>query len=93
MKEVNQILLDLRRRIFKPVYFLNGEEAHYIDVISDHIEKNVLEEADREFNQTIVYGKDADLVSILGLARQFPMMSEHNVVIVKEAQNLKELNL
>lgn len=92
MKEVNQILLDLKRRIFKPVYFLNGEEAHYIDVISDYIEKNVLEEADREFNQTIVYGKDADLVSILGMAKQFPMMSEYNVVIVKEAQNLKELN-
>ena len=92
MKEVNQILLDLKRRIFKPVYFLNGEEAHYIDVISDYIEKNVLEDADKEFNQTIVYGKDADLVSILGLAKQFPMMSEYNVVIVKEAQNLKELN-
>jgi DNA polymerase III subunit delta len=92
LKEVNQILLDLKRRIFKPVYFLNGEEAYYIDVISDYIEKNVLDEADREFNQTVVYGKDADLVSILGLAKQFPMMSEHNVVIVKEAQNLKELN-
>lgn len=92
MKEVNQILLDLKRRIFKPVYFLNGEEAHYIDVISDYIEKNVLEEADREFNQTVVYGKDSDLISILGMAKQFPMMSEYNVVIVKEAQNLKELN-
>lgn len=92
MKEVNQILLDLKRRIFKPVYFLNGEEAYYIDVISDYIEKNVLEEGDKEFNQTIVYGKDADLVSILGLAKQFPMMSEYNVVIVKEAQNIKELN-
>ncbi|MES2680143.1 MAG: DNA polymerase III subunit delta [Bacteroidota bacterium] len=92
MKEVNQILLDLKRRIFKPVYFLCGEEAHYIDVISDYIEHNVLEAADREFNQTVVYGKDTDLVSILGLAKQFPMMSEHQVVIVKEAQNLKELN-
>ena len=92
MKEINQILLDLKRRIFKPVYFLSGEEAYYIDVISDYIEKNVLEDADKEFNQTVVYGKDADLVSILGLAKQFPMMSEHNVVIVKEAQNVKELN-
>ena len=92
MKEVNQILLDLKRRIFKPVYFLSGEEAHYIDLISDYIENNVLEEADREFNQTIVYGKDVDLASILGLAKQFPMMSEYNVVIVKEAQNIKELN-
>jgi DNA polymerase-3 subunit delta len=92
LKEVNQILLDLKRRIFKPVYFLCGEEAFYIDVISDYIEHHVLEEADREFNQTVVYGKDIDLVSILGQAKQFPMMSEHQVVIVKEAQNLKELN-
>lgn len=92
MKEANQILLDLKRRIFKPVYFLCGEETHYIDLISDYIEHNVLDEADREFNQTVVYGKDVDLVGILGLAKQFPMMSEHNVVIVKEAQNLKELN-
>lgn len=92
MKEADQILLDLKRRIFKPIYFLCGEETHYIDVISDYIENNVLDAADREFNQTVVYGKDVDLIGILGLAKQFPMMSEHNVVIVKEAQNLKELN-
>lgn len=92
MKEVNQILLDLKRKIYKPIYFLSGDEAYYIDLISDYIEHNVLEEADREFNQNIIYGKDADLVGILGLAKQFPMMSEHQVVIVKEAQNIKELN-
>ncbi|MBA2613200.1 MAG: DNA polymerase III subunit delta [Bacteroidetes bacterium] len=92
MKEANQILLDLKRRIFKPIYFLSGEEPFYIDQISDYIENNVLDEADREFNQNIVYGKDIDFVSILGLAKQFPMMSEYQVVIVKEAQNIKELN-
>ena len=92
MKEANQILLDLKRRIFKPIYFLSGEEPFYIDLISDYIEKNVLDEADKEFNQNVVYGKDVDLVSILGLAKQFPMMSEYQVVIVKEAQNIKELN-
>jgi DNA polymerase III subunit delta len=92
MKEVNQLLLDLKRRIFKPVYFLSGEEPYYIDVLSDYIEDNVLEPTDREFNQTVTYGKDLDLVSILSLAKQFPMMGEYNVVIVKEAQNLKELS-
>jgi DNA polymerase III subunit delta len=92
LKEVNQILLDLKRKIFKPVYFLCGEEPYYIDLISDYIENNALEEADREFNQNIVYGKDADLAAIISLAKQFPMMSEKQVVIVKEAQNLKELN-
>jgi DNA polymerase III subunit delta len=92
VKAANDILLDLKRKIFKPIYFLCGEEPHYIDLISDYIENNALDDADKEFNQTIVYGKDVDLVSILGLAKQFPMMSEHKVVIVKEAQNLKELN-
>lgn len=91
MKEVNQILLDLKRKIYKPVYFLSGEEPHYIDLISDYIENNVLDDSEKEFNQSVVYGKEVDLVGILGLARQFPMMSEYNVVIVKEAQDLKEL--
>jgi DNA polymerase-3 subunit delta len=92
LKEVNQILLNLKRKIYKPIYFLSGEEAYYIDLISDYIENNVLDEADKEFNCTIVYGKDIDLASVLALAKQFPMMSDHQVVIVKEAQNVKELN-
>ena len=91
MKEVNQILLDLKRKIFRPVYFLSGEEPHYIDVISDYIENNTLEEGERDFNQTIFYGKDSDLSGIISAAKQFPMMSEHTVVIVKEAQGLREL--
>ncbi len=91
MKEVTQILTDLKRKIFKPVYFLSGEEAYYIDLISDYIEKNVLDESEQEFNQTILYGKDADMNAIISAAKRFPMMSEYQVVIVKEAQNLKEL--
>jgi len=91
-KEFNQVMLDINRRLFKPVYFLCGEEPFYIDQISDKLEKTVLDEGEREFNQTVVYGKDTDLASILSLAKQFPMMSEYQVVIVKEAQNIKELN-
>lgn len=91
MKEVTQILTDLKRRIFKPVYFLSGEEAYYIDMVSDYIEKNVLDESEQEFNQTILYGKEIDMNGIISAAKRFPMMSEYQVVIVKEAQNLKEL--
>jgi len=91
LKEVTQILTDLKRKIFKPVYFLSGEEAYYIDLISDYIEKNVLDESEQEFNQTILYGKEADMNAIISAAKRFPMMSEYQVVIVKEAQNLKEL--
>lgn len=92
MKAANEILLDLKRKIFKPIYFLCGEEPHYIDLISDYIEHNALDEGEREFNETIVYGKDTNLAGILALAKEFPMMSDYKVVIVKEAQNLKELN-
>lgn len=91
MKEVTQILTDLKRRIFKPVYFLSGDEAYYIDMVSDYIEKNVLDESEQEFNQTILYGKEVDMNAIISAAKRFPMMSEYQVVIVKEAQNLKEL--
>lgn len=91
-KEISQVMLDIGRRIYKPVYFLCGEEPYYIDLISDKLESSVLDENEKEFNQTVVYGKDSDLATILGLAKQFPMMSEYQVVIVKEAQNIKELN-
>ena len=91
MKEVTQLLTDLKRKIFKPIYFLSGEEAYYIDMISDYIEKNVLDESEQEFNQTILYGKEADMNTIISAAKRFPMMSEYQVIIVKEAQNLKEL--
>lgn len=91
-KEFNQIMLDIGRRLYKPVYFLCGEEPYYIDLISDKIEATVLDEGEREFNQTVIYGKDTDLSSIIAQAKQFPMTSEYQVVIVKEAQNLKELN-
>ena len=91
MKEVTQILTDLKRRIFKPIYFLSGEEAYYIDMVSDYIEKNILDENEQEFNQTILYGKEADMNTIISAAKRFPMMSEYQVIIVKEAQNLKEL--
>lgn len=86
---VNDILKDIKARKFKPVYLLHGDEAYYIDKISDYIEKNALSDAERGFNQTIVYGKDTDIMTILNAAKRFPMMSDYQVVIVKEAQDLK----
>ena len=73
MKEVSQLLLDLKRRIFKPIYFLSGEEAYYIDVISNYIEQHALDEADKEFNQTVVYGKDTDLANATATAAITPV--------------------
>ncbi len=85
------ILLGIKNKIYSPVYFLYGEESYFIDVISDSIEKNVLNETEKEFNQTIIYGKDIDIPTLISYARRFPMMSNYQVIIVKEAQNLNKI--
>lgn len=93
MKAFEQIINDIDKRIFKPVYFLYGEEPYFIDAITNHIAKKVLTEAERSFNQTIFYGKDTDILTIIETAKRFPMMSSHQVVIVKEAQHIKNIKL
>ncbi|MHB8260084.1 MAG: DNA polymerase III subunit delta [Bacteroidia bacterium] len=85
-------MLDLKRKLYKAVYFLHGEESYFIDEISNYIEQHVLDESEKGFNQTVLYGRDTDLASIISLAKGFPMMGERQVIIVKEAQTLKELS-
>ena len=89
--EYNQIISDLKKKAYQPVYFLMGEEPYFIDMISDYIENNVLDESEKEFNQSILYGRDVSTAEIIGAAKRFPMMSEHQVVIIKEAQDIKDL--
>lgn len=72
----------------KPIYFLMGEEPYYIDGISDFIEKNVLTDDEKGFNQMVLYGRDVTIDDIVGNAKRYPMMAEYQVVIVKEAQDL-----
>lgn len=88
MDEVKDIIIDIKNRKFKPVYFLMGEEAYFIDIISDYIEDNVLPEEGRGFDQMVLYGRDVTIDDIVGNAKRFPMMSEYQVIIVKEAQDL-----
>lgn len=87
----DQILSDIHKKNFAPVYFLTGDEPYFIDMISDTIENEALEEADRAFNQIVLYGRDVDVETIANHARSFPMMGERMVVIVKEAQDVKNL--
>jgi len=87
-----KILDKLKTKKFDPVYLLQGEETYYIDLISNYIEENALSEAEKGFNQVIVYGKDAPMANILTNARRFPMMAERQVVIVREAQDIPDLN-
>ena len=87
-----EIISDIRNRQFKPIYFLMGDEPYYIDKISDFILNNVLTEDEQEFNQTILYGKDVDIRTVIDTARRFPMMSEYQVIVVREAQNIKSFD-
>lgn len=86
------VLADVQKNNFAPVYFLQGEESFFIDQICDYIESKALQEHEKSFNQLVVYGKDTDLNVVMANAKKFPMMSDKQVVIVKEAQELKDLS-
>ena len=86
-----QILSEIHKKNFAPIYFLTGEEPYFIDMISDTVEEEALDEADRAFNQIVLYGRDVDVETIANHARSFPMMGDRMVVIVKEAQDVKNL--
>ncbi|MBR1928889.1 MAG: DNA polymerase III subunit delta [Paludibacteraceae bacterium] len=90
MSTYDEILQNLKRGNFAPIYFLYGEESYYIDKLSDYIEQNILDEMSREFDQMVLYGKDyeRDMGPIISAARRFPMMG-HQVIIVKEAQLIR----
>jgi len=88
----DEILRDLKNQIYYPVYFLFGEESYYIDEISDFIEHTVLNEQEKEFNQSILYGKDSNVPMIISYAKRFPMMANYQVLIIKEAQELDKID-
>ncbi len=85
-----RIIRDIEMGKVAPIYLLHGEEPYFIDLITDKIEESVLDESSKAFGQTIVYGRDVTLDQVLSQARSFPMMGDKQVVIVKEAQELKE---
>lgn len=87
----DEILKELRAKQYKPVYYLMGEESYYIDMIADYIASNVLSETEKEFNQTVVYGSDVDIATVINAAKRYPMMAEYQVVIVKEAQTIRNM--
>ena len=85
----DSIMRDLKERKFRPLYYLMGEESYYIDKISDWIAENVLQPEERDFNQTILFGSDVTASQVADAARRYPMMAKYQVLIVKEAQNIK----
>ncbi|MCD8453968.1 DNA polymerase III subunit delta [Tenacibaculum finnmarkense] len=88
MNEIKTIVSDIKKGNIKPIYFLMGDEPYYIDKISEYIEKNVLDESEKGFNQVVMYGRDVTIDEIIASAKRYPMMAEKQVIIVKEAQDL-----
>ena len=89
MKELDLILKNIKNKEFQPIYFFHGEEPFFMDVAVKAFENDVLEEDEKAFNQTLVYGKDTTFSEVLSLARQFPMMGDRQVIILKEAQEIR----
>ena len=87
-----EIVKDIKARRFKSIYFLNGEEPFFIDRITDLIENEVLPEEEKAFNQSVLYGNDISMTTVTDTARRFPMMSQYQVVVVKEAQNIRDFD-
>ena len=88
MDEVIKIVNEIKSGNIKPIYFLMGEEPYYIDKLSDYIEKNILSEEEKGFNQTVFYGRDVSIEDVISTSKRYPMMADRQVVIVKEAQDL-----
>lgn len=91
MATFEQIISDIHKKNYAPVYFLMGEEPYFIDMISDTLEEEVLDETEKAFNQIVVYGRDVDVDTVAAHAKSFSMMGGYMVVIVKEAQDLKDI--
>jgi len=89
--DYNKIISNLKNKIYKSIYFLSGEEPYYIDEITNFILNNILTPVEKDFNLTILYGKDTNIPAIISAARRYPMMSNHQVIVVREAQNLKNI--
>lgn len=89
MNEVKNIIRNIKNGVIAPVYFLMGQEPYFIDIVSDYIENHLLKEDQKGFDQIVLYGQDVTVPTIIDYARRFPMMSDYQVIIIKEAQNLK----
>ena len=88
----DEIRRDIKAQKYKPIYFLCGEEPFFIDSLTRLLEDNILPEEEKAFNQTVLYGNDVTMGTVTDTARRFPMMAERQVVIVREAQNIRDFD-
>lgn len=92
MEKAEALLKRLQQKDYKPIYLLQGEnETYFVDLIASYIEKNILSEDQKAFNQTVLYGKDTDVDELINMAKRYPMMADYQVIIIREAQDLKNI--
>ena len=91
MNEIDIILEEIRKQQFRPIYVLMGDEPYYIDLITAEIKKHALTDEERAFNEMVFYAREASVEDVVSSAKRFPMMSERQLIIVKEAQDLKDI--
>jgi DNA polymerase III, delta subunit len=89
MNEVKNIIANIKKGVIAPIYFLMGEEPYFIDTVANYIENHLLTDDQKGFDQSVLYGQDVNIATIIDYARRFPMIAERQVIIIKEAQNLK----
>jgi DNA polymerase-3 subunit delta len=89
---VEKIIIEWEKNIFKPLYWLEGEEEFYIDQVIDHAEHHILSEADAAFNLSVFYGKDANWADVVNACSRYPMFAQRQVVLLKEAQQMKDID-
>lgn len=89
-KDHDTILKELKSKVFSPLYFLYGEESYYIDLVSKYAENHILEDFEKDFNQTILYGPETTVQVVLETVKRYPMMADKQLIILKEAQGLKK---
>ena len=88
LQEINSIISKIKNKVYSPIYFLMGEETYYIDYITDLLNQNVLNENEKNFNKTVLYAKDTSIDDLISCCKRYPMMSEYQLVILKEGQDL-----
>jgi len=88
LKEINTIISKIKNKVYSPIYFLMGEETYYIDFITELLDKEVLNDDEKNFNKTILYGKETNIDELVSHCKRYPMMSKYQIVVLKEAQDL-----
>ena len=90
LQEINAIISKIKNKVYSPIYFLMGQETYYIDFITNLLDKKVLTDDEKNFNKTVLYGKETSIDELVSHCKRYPMMSEYQIVILKKPKICQE---